>query len=92
MKTSNELRAELAQMLRESGVFGLHDQGLEEDFVAGLTNPLLADLGIDSLAEMELCIAIEEEFNVSIVPAELGGLKTLGGVLWRINEGLEDST
>jgi acyl carrier protein len=85
-------RSELAHMLRASGVFGLRDQGLEDDFIAGRTNPLLADLGIDSLAEMELCIAIENEFGVSIVPADLGDLKTLEGVLQRIEGGRDNTT
>ena len=90
MTYDSESRARLAAMLRSAGAFGLRDQGFEDDFIRGAVDPQLSDLGIDSLAEMELCIAIENEMGVSIIPAELGDLSTLGGLLHRI-VGIHDS-
>lgn len=92
MSKERNHRTHLAQMLQASGVFGLRDQGLENDFIAGHANPTLNDLGIDSLAEMELCVVIENELGVSIVPDELGGLKTLEGLLRRIDQGRKGAT
>jgi len=79
-----EVRTRLSHIVVNSGIFGLRDQGLEQSFIDGEASPALRDIGIDSLSEMELCIGIENEFGVTIVPAELERLGTLGAVVNRI--------
>lgn len=72
-----QARLTLVRMLSDVGIFGLRDDNLEEDFVLGLVNPSLKDLGIDSLSEMELCIALENRFDVSISPTSLSRFSSL---------------
>jgi acyl carrier protein len=78
-------REALVHLVHSAGIFGLRDDDLERDFIAGKIDPELEKIGVDSLSEMELCIAIENEWGVSIVPAELGSLKTLNGILQRVD-------
>ena len=80
------LRQTLIRLVHQAGIFGLRDDGLEEAFISGQVNPNLKDIGIDSLSEMELCIGIENELGVSIVPAELEKLATLDAVVARIQQ------
>jgi acyl carrier protein len=80
----SDLRRTLVRLVNEAGIFGLRDDNLEEGFIAGTEDPQLSEMGIDSLSEMELCIAIENTFHVSIVPAELQKFQCLGDVLRRI--------
>jgi acyl carrier protein len=79
-------REALVHMVRVAGIFGLRDDDLEQDYIDGAIDPRLDSIGMDSLSEMELCIAIENEWGVSIVPAELGELKTLDGILNRADK------
>lgn len=44
----------------------------------------LADLGLDSLGSLEMCIALELEHGVLITPETLGGLRDAGQLLRRI--------
>jgi hypothetical protein len=60
MTGNRDSRRRLAELARSSGVLELRGQGLENDFVEGVVDPKLVELGIDSLAGMELCIAIEK--------------------------------
>jgi acyl carrier protein len=82
--TDHDVRTRLVEILVEVGIFGLRDEGLESAFVNGEANPALSVLGIDSLSEMELCIAIENYYNVTIIPMELEQMHTLEDVLHRI--------
>jgi acyl carrier protein len=52
-----------------------------EAFVAGTSDVPLADFDIDSLALMEVCIAIELNLGVEIVPGDLAELTTMGGIV-----------
>lgn len=80
-----EVRSRLVDILVEVGIFGLRDQGLEQAFIVAEIDPSFADLGLDSLSEMEFCIAIENEYGLSITPVELVKAKTLGTILRRIS-------
>ena len=48
------------------------------DFLAGVHDVPIDTLDMDSLAEMEVCIAIEVNAGVSIVPEQLRKIGTLG--------------
>lgn len=80
-EAETEWRIRLVAMLRRCGAFGLRDLALEDSFVQGRFNPPMAALGFDSLSQMELCIALEDEAGISISPAELGELYSLGDLL-----------
>jgi acyl carrier protein len=85
MSSDSDSRSVLVRLIREAGIFGLRDDALEDKFISGDANPHLADIGVDSLSEMELCIGIENHWGVSITPVELEKLATLDSLLERIN-------
>jgi acyl carrier protein len=84
-ESERSLRRTLVALIHQAGILGLRDDDLQEAFISGATNPTLPDIGTDSLSEMELCIAIEEELGVAIAPAELGKLITLEALLERVD-------
>jgi acyl carrier protein len=51
---------------------------------------LTADLGMDSLDAMELAIATERHFGVTISDEQIGGLETVGDVVALIRQLSED--
>ena len=48
----------------------------------------LEDLGLDSLDAVEILMALEEEFDVEVSDDAFGNIKTLGDVLYYIEEQL----
>jgi len=50
------------------------------------TTTLKEDLGIDSLAAVELAMELESAFNVRIEDDELAGLKTVGDIVVLLNQ------
>lgn len=58
----------------------LADQlGIDESEITPKSN--LIELGVDSLGEVEIVMAVEEEFNVEIDDEEAGKAKTVADVL-----------
>jgi hypothetical protein len=55
-------------------------------FLAGLRDVTFEEVEIDSLAAMELCIAIETDLGVSLAPAELPQIGSLNGLVKRVQE------
>ncbi len=75
--TREELNTFLLALFEENNVIGFHDSHLKDDFLCG-TNPLdFRNLAMDSLAVMEICIAVELELGVSVVPDQLVGMASL---------------
>lgn len=60
----------------------------QSGFLAGEHDIRFEEFDIDSLASMELCIAIETELGVSIAPAELPELGSLMAVVRRVQESI----
>ena len=58
-----EIRKSLAEVFRDSSVFFLRDENAEEEFIAGRYDVNLDGLDIDSLAAMEICIALEDQLG-----------------------------
>lgn len=87
--SEGEIREMLVEALQSASVFGLRDNGWTEEFLAGTRDVALDDLEMDSLGAMELCIAVEVNTGVSIVPDDLTGLGTLGGLVRAIGRGYE---
>jgi hypothetical protein len=76
--TEQQIRAMLVDALEYASVIALRDKNLTAGFLAGTGEVPIAALDMDSLAEMELCIAIEVNAGVSIVPDRLRKIGTLG--------------
>jgi len=67
---------------------GTFSDELRRSFLEDGLSIQLADLQMDSLAEMEFCIAIELSSGVTLVPSELAGLSTTDAVEARIRQAL----
>jgi len=81
-----ELRQMLVDAIDGSTIVGLRRSGLMERFLAGSADIPFATLEMDSMGAMELCIAVEVNTGVEIVPAELADLGSLGAVVASIME------
>ena len=81
---SAEQRALLADILYASGIYSLREEGLEQQYISGNISPSLADLNIDSLAEIELCVSIESELNVSFSPEQIRGWRSVEDLAYAI--------
>jgi hypothetical protein len=86
--TDAEIRQMIASGLEQGSCFALRNNGWTEDFLAGRRDVAFAAMDIDSLAMMELCIAIEVESGVSILPEELVQCETLGALAIQVKAGL----
>lgn len=86
--TGADIRVVIADALVYASVPRFRDSAEQADFVAGRRDIRMADLEIDSLAAMELCIAIETNSGVSIVPGELAEVASLGALVERVERAL----
>jgi acyl carrier protein len=75
---SAEARQMVIELLEQANVYYLRNQELDPVFLAGELDLPLEQLGMDSLAEMELCIGIEVNTGLQIVPEDLRQIETLG--------------
>lgn len=87
---ASPFRRAIAEALRV-GAPGALDEEARRAFLASDSNIVLADLGMDSLGEMEFCIAIELATGVTLVPAELAELKSTDAIERRIRAGLDEA-
>src|SRR5262249_44161233 len=70
MATTEEIRADLAEIVNEVAGIPAEDVQLDKSFVD--------DLDVDSLSMVEVVVAAEEKFGVSIPDDEVKNLKTVG--------------
>lgn len=82
----DDLRQMLVDAIDGSTIVGLRRSGLMEGFLNGTTDIPFGALEMDSMGAMELCIAVEVNTGVEIVPAELAELGSLGAVVASIME------
>lgn len=68
---ARKIRVAVVRGLKMGAVERMFSQEARDAIVEGRSNPTLAELGLDSLARMELCIAIELDTGVSISPDSL---------------------
>lgn len=85
--TAADLRQVLADALVYAAVPGFAGSRTEADFRDGVRDVPLSELEIDSLAAMELCIAIELNTGVSLAPADIAALPSLGALVERLVDG-----
>lgn len=79
--TEAEIRQVIADALVYAAVPLFADSADQADFVAGTRDVRLDAFEIDSLATMEMCIAIELNLGVEIVPGDLTEVETLGAIV-----------
>ncbi len=70
MATTEEIRAQLAELVNEVAGVPVEDVQLDKSFVD--------DLDVDSLAMVEILVGCEEKFGVTIPDEESKNLKTIG--------------
>ena len=70
MATTEEIRADLAEIVNEVAGIPADDVQLDKSFVD--------DLDVDSLSMVEVVVAAEEKFGVTIPDDEVKNLKTVG--------------
>lgn len=82
--TAAELRNVIADSLVYAAVPGFVGSGAETEFRDGARDVTMTELEIDSLAAMELCIAIELNAGISLTPAEVAALPSLNALVQRL--------
>ncbi|MCA1982441.1 acyl carrier protein [Nocardioides nematodiphilus] len=70
MATTEEIRTQLADIVNEVAGVDTSDVQLDKSFVD--------DLDVDSLSMVEVVVAAEEAFGVTIPDSEVKNLKTVG--------------
>ena len=70
MATTEEIRSQLADIVNEVAGVDTDDVQLDKSFVD--------DLDVDSLSMVEIVVAAEEAFGVTIPDSEVKNLKTVG--------------
>lgn len=73
-------------MLVDSGVFDLRNEGTEERYIEGEIDIGFDRLDMDSLAVMEICIALETVYRWPLNPERLKDFRTLNGLAAGIGE------
>jgi acyl carrier protein len=74
----------LLELLISSGVYSLRESSNAEEFVAGTRSIKIKELDIDSLSAMEICIRLENRFQLSISPETLLSFEYLDDLLTAI--------
>lgn len=74
----------LLELLISSGVYSLRESSNAEEFVAGTRSIKIKELDIDSLSAMEICIRLENRFQISISPETLLSFEYLDDLLTAI--------
>lgn len=79
-------RKTVAELLKQASVFTLQQRNIEEAFIQGSCDIELAHLNMDSLAVMEICIALEMNHGLALRPEDLIKMGTLGKLAIRLDE------
>lgn len=86
--TDDEIRHVIADALGYASVPMFAGSARAHDFLSGMVDVQFADLDMDSLAVMELCIAIEASLGVSVLPEQLRDIGSLEQLAKTIREAL----
>ena len=84
--TEQEIRAIIIDALEYANVVAISDQNMATLFLEGREDIEIQKLNMDSLATMELCIALEVNTGVSIVPDDLQKIATLDLLVKAVQE------
>lgn len=80
-----ESRRTITDILRHASVFTLQNKNLEGAYTQGLCDIEMKELDMDSLAVMEICIALEMQHNLPLRPEDLLQINTLGELAARLD-------
>ena len=83
-----DIRRILVDGLEAGAVHQVNDVRIREAFLAGTQDLRFAELAMDSLAKMELFIAIEVGTGVALAPEELGRFAAIGEIVMMLKERL----
>ena len=83
-----EIRRVLVDGLEAGAAHRVTDVSIRESSLAGTRDLTFAELEMDSLAKMELCIAIEVGTGVSLAPEELGRFAAIGEIVTMLRKRL----
>lgn len=86
----SEIRLLVAEALDYAAVPRFRGSEARMQFVAGTRDITFDEIEIDSLAAMELCIALETNAGVVILPGEVLALGSLDAVVRRVESALAD--
>jgi acyl carrier protein len=86
--SDSEIRTAIAALLRDAGIFYLRDENVERDFIDGSFDAALEQLRFDSLAAMELCIALEANWGSALVPEDLNRVGSLQNLVRIVKQGM----
>lgn len=75
-------KEEFINFLVDMGISDLADHTAKEDFILGKADIELKDFEIDSLNRLELAIALEESYGLSLTPEMIAHVESLND-LWR---------
>ncbi|MFT3877787.1 MAG: acyl carrier protein [Propioniciclava sp.] len=78
MATTEEIRAQLAELVNDVAGVPVEDVQLDKSFVD--------DLDVDSLAMVEIIVGCEDKFGVTIPDEESKNLKTVGDAVAYIEQ------
>ena len=84
MLAARAIRAVLVAGLEAGGIWQVNRVDIRDRFLAGELDLKFPELDMDSLAKMELCIAIEVGTGVSLAPEELDRHDSLGALVAEI--------
>ncbi|HEX6121224.1 MAG TPA: acyl carrier protein [Dongiaceae bacterium] len=84
--TDSEIRTTIAALLRDAGIFYLRDENVEREFIDGSFDATLGQMRFDSLAAMELCIALEANLGSALVPEDLNRVGSLQNLVRIVKE------
>ena len=87
--TEQEIRTILVEALEYANILSVNEDSLPASFLDGSEDVSLNQLDIDSLAAMELCIALEINAGVSIVPEDLQKMGTLNRLVATVRDQLK---
>ncbi|RYG95740.1 MAG: hypothetical protein EON57_16190, partial [Alphaproteobacteria bacterium] len=82
-----ELRQVIADAMVYAAVPGFVGSQAEAAFRDGTRDVQLTEIDIDSLAAMEICIALELNTDISLAPNDITGMPSLGALLLRLEAG-----
>ncbi len=75
------IREHIIRAFESTYVDGLHSESLRSKILDPENNINMADLGLDSLSIMEICISIELNTSITIVPHEFIEMKTTNSLV-----------
>ena len=81
MADERTVREALIEGLEAGGVGQASQVRFRQPFLDGTLDATFEELGLDSLARMEVCIAIEVATGVSLAPEELARYATLDALV-----------